>query len=254
MPEIKKGFILYKDLKYTLDKIPNEQAGLLFKHILNYVNGLDPKTEDLIVEISFEPIKQQLKRDLNIWEDKVEARSLSGKEGNLKRWSKDLYLKFKKGEITLEQAVDTAKSRKQSQPDNLQSQPFANIAHKDTVTVKGKDIVKDTVIEINKKFVFRKKMIELGFQENLVTDWVKVRKTKKLSQTETALRAFLKQVKNTDADKNEVLKLCVEKSWGGFKSDWYFKEKNSGQKENSKGVYTDVGNELAQAMQDLENE
>lgn len=72
-----------------------------------------------------------------------------------------------------------------------------------------------------KPFNFRKSLIDYGFNENLVTDWIKVRKTKKATNTETALNKFINQVNETNADKNEILELCVENSWSGFKSHWY---------------------------------
>jgi len=84
MAKDKKGFILYADLIHTVDKMPSEKAGDLFKHILKYVNDLNPITTDLIIELTFEPIKQQLKRDLNKWEDKSQKRSNIGREGGLK--------------------------------------------------------------------------------------------------------------------------------------------------------------------------
>ncbi len=64
MAEEKKGFILYSDIIHTIEKLTDEQAGVLFKHILKYVNDLNPECEDLITEIAFEPIKQSLKRDI----------------------------------------------------------------------------------------------------------------------------------------------------------------------------------------------
>lgn len=84
MAENKKSFILYSDLLHTIDLMPNENAGKLFKHILKYVNDLNPEADDLITKLSFEPIKQQLKRDLCKWEDKSINRSESGRLGGLK--------------------------------------------------------------------------------------------------------------------------------------------------------------------------
>lgn len=77
----KKSFILYADLIHTVNKLPNDKAGELFKHILSYVNDENPTTGDLIINISFEPIKQQLKRDLIHWENIKVKRSLAGSKG-----------------------------------------------------------------------------------------------------------------------------------------------------------------------------
>jgi hypothetical protein len=65
MAENKKSFVLYCDLIHTIEKMPPDKAGLLFLHILRYVNDMDPVTDNLLIELTFEPIKQQLKRDLN---------------------------------------------------------------------------------------------------------------------------------------------------------------------------------------------
>jgi hypothetical protein len=75
----KKSFVLYSDLKEVVDKLPAEEAGTLFKLILDYVNDLDPKPEGLLMEVAFEPIKQQLKRDLKKWEGIIGKRSSAGK-------------------------------------------------------------------------------------------------------------------------------------------------------------------------------
>ena len=87
MAENKKSFLLYCDLIHTITKMPNDKAGELFKHILKYVNDENPETDDLIIQLTFEPIKQQLKRDLNLWENERNQRSLAGKKGMEARWN-----------------------------------------------------------------------------------------------------------------------------------------------------------------------
>lgn len=79
MAENKQSFVLYADQYELFKKLPNEVAGELIKHIFAYVNDENPTTDNLLIEIAFEPIKAQLKRDLKRWESKVEARSRAGK-------------------------------------------------------------------------------------------------------------------------------------------------------------------------------
>jgi hypothetical protein len=79
MAEDKKGFVLYADLIHTINKMPSEKAGDLFKHILRYVNDEEPTTDDMLIDLVFEPIKQQLKRDLRKYEDKKVQWSDAGK-------------------------------------------------------------------------------------------------------------------------------------------------------------------------------
>ena len=117
MAEEKKGFILYSDIIHTIEKLTDEQAGVLFKHILKYVNDENPECKDLITEIAFEPIKQSLKRDLLKWDDKKQKRSEAGIAGATKRWQN-------------------------MANDSKRIKPMANIADNVNVNVNVKDIYK----------------------------------------------------------------------------------------------------------------
>ena len=96
MADNKKSVLLYCDLIHTVEKLDDETAGKLLKHYLRYVNDLEPITDNALVDIVFEPIKQNLKRDLKKWEQTKEGKSTSGSLGNLKRWHVDLYNDVKK--------------------------------------------------------------------------------------------------------------------------------------------------------------
>tara|TARA_R110001632_G_scaffold98366_2_gene204946 strand:+ start:1398 stop:2009 length:612 start_codon:yes stop_codon:yes gene_type:complete len=88
MAENKKSFILYCDIIHTIEKLNDDDAGKLFKHVLRYVNDLNPETDDIITQIAFEPIKQQLKRDLVKFESIIQKRSDAGKKGMESRYNK----------------------------------------------------------------------------------------------------------------------------------------------------------------------
>ncbi len=136
MAEGKNSFVLYADYIKIFEKLTDEEAGQLIKHLFRYVNDKDPETDNRLLEIVFEPIKQQLKRDLKSWDEKKESRSTSGKLGNLKRWNEDLYKKVIAEEMTIEEADEIVQNRKSSQNIALRqnsSQNIANVA--DTVTV-----------------------------------------------------------------------------------------------------------------------
>jgi len=81
MAKNKKSFVLYCDLIHTIEKLSNEQAGELFKHILRYVNDKDPEPKDVVIDLVFEPIKQQLKRDLKTYENRAERSRENGLKG-----------------------------------------------------------------------------------------------------------------------------------------------------------------------------
>ena len=86
MAEDKKGFILYADQKELFEQLPDDIAGKLIKHIFKYVNDENPTSEEMIINIAFTPIKQQLKRDLKKFEEKKVSRSEAGKAGAKARW------------------------------------------------------------------------------------------------------------------------------------------------------------------------
>lgn len=111
----KKSVLLYCDLIHSIDPLTDEEAGKLFKHYLRYINDQNPCAEDRLTALLFEPIKQNLKRDLKKWESIIDKRKVAGAIGG-------------------KQKVANAKSAKQK---------VANVAVTDTVT----DTV--TVKEIN---------------------------------------------------------------------------------------------------------
>ena len=79
MAEGKKSFVLYSDQEAVFSELTDEQAGKLIKHIYSYVNDEDPVLEDQLLKVCFAPIKLQLKRDLEKWNQKQIQRSEAGK-------------------------------------------------------------------------------------------------------------------------------------------------------------------------------
>lgn len=79
--EGKKSFVLYTDLIHTVKKLPKEKQADLFVMILEYVNDENPTTDDLLIDIAFEPIKRQLKRDLIKYEKRAENSRENGSKG-----------------------------------------------------------------------------------------------------------------------------------------------------------------------------
>jgi len=139
----KKSALIYCDLIHTVEKLDNENAGQLFKHFLRYINDQKPETDNLFVEIAFEPIKQSLKRDLKTWENKTESRSKSGQIGNLKRYYPAIYQDFIDKKITFEESQKLAKDCKASQT-------VTKLAVSDSVSVNDSVSVK-----VNKTILIR---------------------------------------------------------------------------------------------------
>jgi hypothetical protein len=88
MAENKKSFVLYADLIKSIEHLTNEEKGILFNHLLEYVNDMNPILTDRLVLTAWKPIEIQLKRDLIKFEEVKHSRSISGKAGAEKRWQK----------------------------------------------------------------------------------------------------------------------------------------------------------------------
>lgn len=89
------------------------------------------------------------------------------------------------------------------------------------VNTKPKTVQKQTEATVQSKtFNFRQELINYGFKPHLVDDWLKVRKTKKATNTETAFKAFISEIESRQCDINEMLQTSVTNSWSGFKHKW----------------------------------
>ena len=116
--------------------------------------------------------------------------------------------------------------------------------------IKPQSIVEHTKVEESivdnikkeERFSFRKELINYGFEEGLVEDWLKVRKTKKATNTQTAYNGFISQVEKTGKDKNFILRTCIEKSWSGFKVEWLEEKKKEGRKTGSQELRDALNN------------
>ena len=105
MAENKKAFKLYADQITTFEMLSNEEAGILIKHIYSYVNDRNPILEDRLLQVTFSQIKANLKRDLALYNKACNKNSENGKLSSLAKKDKDLHLKVKAKEITLDEAL-----------------------------------------------------------------------------------------------------------------------------------------------------
>ena len=105
MAENKKAFKLYADQITTFEMLSNEEAGILIKHIYSYVNDRNPVLEDRLLQVTFSQIKANLKRDLALYNKACNKNSENGKLSSLAKKDKDLHLKVKAKEITLDEAL-----------------------------------------------------------------------------------------------------------------------------------------------------
>ncbi|ETR94443.1 replication protein [Acinetobacter lactucae] len=70
------------------------------------------------------------------------------------------------------------------------------------------------------KFSFVEALKNLGANDQLIHDWLAVRKTKKASNNQTSFSRFESQLAKSNLDINTVLKICIERDWKGFDVTW----------------------------------
>ena len=70
------------------------------------------------------------------------------------------------------------------------------------------------------KFNFRKALLELGVPEDIVSDWLQVRKAKNASNTLTAFNKIKKEIERSGLSAADCIRICAENSWRGFEAEW----------------------------------
>ena len=180
MAEGKKSVLLYCDLIHTVEKMDDETAGKFFKHYLRYINDQDPVTDNQLIDIVFEPVKQSLKRDLKKWDGIREKRSKAG--------------------------LASAKKRKQKATNSTR---VKSVQHNSTsptvsVSVNGSVNVNDILLEKETKGVFN--------------DWLEYRKEiKKPIKSERSLISLAKKMQTEGAARSfEVVQTSIENQWQGL--------------------------------------
>ena len=59
-----------------------------------------------------------------------------------------------------------------------------------------------------------------GIPESLWKDFLEIRKAKKLPLTQTGLNGLIKQAEKANKPLKDVLQICCENGWAGFKASW----------------------------------
>jgi len=231
MAENKKSFIGYCDWENTFEMLTDEEAGKLIKHFFNYINDKDPQLDDRLLTMAFEPIKLQLKRDLQKYKEVKKKRSEAGRNGGLKS-----------GETRSKTNQDEANEANASFVKQTEANEAVTV--NDTVTVIDNDTVilleketKETEVLIsdsaNKipdepepKKVAQKKVIDYPFpSKDFKAQWDlwKVYRKKKdkfqyfddLSE-QKALTELFNLSKSNENTALAIIRQSIDKGWKGF--------------------------------------
>lgn len=84
MADSKNSFVVYTDIKETLDGLTDNQVATLFRGMVDYqLTGSVPEFEG-VLKFAFIPIRQQMDRDNTKWERTKTARTESGRQGGIR--------------------------------------------------------------------------------------------------------------------------------------------------------------------------
>lgn len=97
---------------------------------------------------------------------------------------------------------------------NLSEKP----THKNNIKTTN---TKTNVISYSKaKFSFVEALKSLGADNQMINDWMLVRKNKKASNSETSFKNFMAQVEKSKLPLNTILEICIVRDWKGFNASW----------------------------------
>lgn len=163
----------------------------------------------------------RMEHDLESVLSKQSQRSLAGKASAQKR------LKNKVAQLT-------ENKEKSNDRSTTVEQTLNDTRSQDT------DTDTDTKKEKDKKKTALAMLTEMSVEKEIAREFIAVRKTKRLTNTQTAFNMINKQVGLAELSMNDAITLCVQNSWGGFKAEW-LEDKNNGTSGN-KTVPSEVDN------------
>ena len=217
MAENKKSFVLYADLIHNIDHLTNEEKGMLFNHLLEYVNNMNPVLEDRVVLSAWKFIQSQLKRDLVKFKEVKGKRSDAGKESARLR-----VLNKEQQNPTKSTSVESVQQISTNPTDNDNDNVNDNVNDNDNDNVINNKINKPSV----NKFSFKNSLIDLGVNVEIAEGWLEVRKQKKAVNSKIAFEKIKTEIIKSTLNPNDSIKMAVEKSWSGFSSEWITNQNN----------------------------
>lgn len=110
-----------------------------------------------------------------------------------------------------------------------------------------------------KSFDFGAALRQEGVEEQLVADWLAVRKKKRAENTKTSLDGLRREAQKAGLSVADAVRYACEQSWAGFRADWYEERKDRGtaaqqRPAQGKAGYMDRAREAARELGILEDE
>lgn len=192
----KKSFVLYADLLKSIEHLTNEEKGILFNHLLEYVNDKNPVLTDRLVLTAWKPIELQLKRDLKKFEEVKVKRSDAGKRSAELR-----ALKSNEQKATKPTSVESVQQTSTNPTVN------DNVNVNDTVInkSKGKKFSPPTLLEVEIYFLentYSKELAKKAFNYYDIAQWKDARGNQVKNWKQKMQSVWFKEENKTSNNKN----------------------------------------------------
>lgn len=107
----------------------------------------------------------------------------------------------------------------------------------------GKQVPSNCHIEEKRKEEKKREInTPVGVSESIFKDYLEVRKAKKAKWTETALKGLQREADKAKMTLEQVMQLCCERNWVGFKAEWANSQTSVSKKEDDKQwMFSDEG-------------
>ena len=135
--------------------------------------------------------------------ERYKAKAGRAKKANETRWKSENDLI---SETQSDQILDL-KSERNQLPTNNQ-QPITNNQLKSKKHIRAS------------RFDAQAHLVSENVPQDLASDWLKLRKEKRLTPTKTAIDGLKREADNCGKSLADVIRICCERGWGGFKHEW----------------------------------
>ena len=199
---MKKSFILHIDSLSILKKMPDDIAGKFIKILYEYnKTGVVPDM-DFALEMAVTPFLNQFCRDGEKYKKTIERNKINGSRGGRPRNPQEA----EKPNGLLRNPLKPKKADSDSDSDS------------DSDNDSDNDNIKSNILKDG--FSFRKSLTALGVDKNLIDDFFRNRKLKRLANTETAFKRLKIELQKSGKPINLIFEIIASNGWGGFKSEW----------------------------------
>ena len=114
---------------------------------------------------------------------------------------------------------DAERKRRQRERERSRDTPVTESQHSHG-TVTPNCHTEKRRVEKNNKYNARDELLALGVPDELINDWLEVRKAKRAPLTKTVIAKLAREAEKAGISVAEAVRLCCERNWQGFDAKW----------------------------------